>query len=412
MPAQPALAGCSHQPKCIRTMTEHGTGVDQVTSRTSPTKRVVHLAVVGGPSAGKSTVLRQAPARLAECGWRALVVPEPPTLLITGGLGDLAALARADHTAYHVIQREILGLYLHLRETYHRIAEALPEPRVVVLHDRGALDLVVYNEADEIADLGRHFGHDVVSLAGLYDAVLYLASAATIERGYVTTDHRHETKEEAAALDAATIEAWLHHPHLAVVAAQEDFETKMALVFDRLASFLAEPSIEYERKFLLHAPPPPVRISSALPLEITQDYLCPRSLAHRDLDPELTEPPPEIRLRCVETRGSAFYVATLKSEAPAGRYEREVSLTAHDYDTMLLTSRDPRYTTVKKTRYVFVENGQRFELDHLYEPKEAWILEAELASFASPLSVPAWLGDLTEVTDDPAWRNSAIALRT
>lgn len=66
---------------------------------------------------------------------------------------------------------------------------------------------------------------------------------------------------------------------------------------------------------------------------------------------------------------------------------------------------------IYKTRHVFVVGDQRFELDHITSPREAWLLEAELVDLDDPLALPDFLPATTEVTHDRSWRNRAIATR-
>lgn len=64
---------------------------------------------------------------------------------------------------------------------------------------------------------------------------------------------------------------------------------------------------------------------------------------------------------------------------------------------------------IEKTRYRVPHDGKIWEVDVFAEPVEGLTLaEVEMRSIDERFDLPDWVGD--EVTDDPRFRNSAIAL--
>jgi CYTH domain-containing protein/thymidylate kinase len=353
-----------------------------------------------GPSAGKSTILARATEYLAARGWRVLVVPEPPTLLISGGLSDIGELARGNRAAWFTIQCQILEMYLSLRERFLAVARALPDDHVVLLHDRGALDLYAYSSREVVDEVVSAAGHSKASLTQLYESVLYLQSAAALDVGYTNANYRTETRGEALDLDALTARAWLHHPHLTVVNAYDDFEEKVSVALTQMASILGDHRpVEYERKYLLQSAPESQFLEAAVAVEVTQIYL------------PLGADGGETRIRRWSSSEVLLHFFTKKYPATQGRYTQEAAIDAVAFD-MLASGRDPGTQVVEKTRYLFIAGGQRFALDHIRAPRELWLLEAKIPSPTWTVRPPAVLGPVVDVTSDPRYKNRSIASGT
>jgi CYTH domain-containing protein len=116
--------------------------------------------------------------------------------------------------------------------------------------------------------------------------------------------------------------------------------------------------------------------------------------------------------RCRRQVGGGYvtYTVTEKRSGsdPLVRHESE-AIVGYDAWQDAEASGGPR---VHKRRHVFVHDGQRFELDELLEPRQAWLLEVELASPDDEVRLPDFLVIDREVTDDPGWRNAVIARDT
>ncbi len=159
---------------------------------------------------------------------------------------------------------------------------------------------------------------------------------------------------------------------------------------------------EIERKYVLAREPDLVAVAAATggvdTVEIEQRYL--------DAPPGV-----ERRVRRQTTPTGVRHVRTEK-RAVAGtsleREETEADITATDYAD---AARSTVGAVIRKRRHRFTWEGQRFELDQFLEPIDAWLLEIELADVDSDVRLPPFLPVDREVTDDPAWRNAAIASR-
>lgn len=159
---------------------------------------------------------------------------------------------------------------------------------------------------------------------------------------------------------------------------------------------------EIERKFLLAGPPDLTLLAAACDgmhtVEIEQRYL----------------PAPagvERRVRRTVTAGTTSYVITEKRPSNDPRIRTEIERPAGVAEwnaAVAATTGSP----IVKTRRSFDHADHRFELDQFHAPLTAWLLEVELDAADQHVTLPPFLGPLTEVTADPAWRNSALSRRT
>ena len=361
--------------------------------------RPVHVCLTGGPCAGKTSALTHLYDHLTARGWRVIIVPEAATIVL-GASGRLEVERTA---AYFVAAQEaILTLQRDLPTILGGVLNG-GEEKVVFLHDRAELDNRAYLEERLFTELiERTHGLTPWAVGERYDAVIHLITAAEgAEEAYSLSNNeaRTESPEQARALDEACRRAWLGHPHYTVIPNEGDFDGKLTRTLQAVLNVLGEPEpVEVERKWLL-SEEPDVGSLSATPVHIEQHYLT---------------PPPggeeEVRVRKRTVGEHTTHYRTTKSAGPdaATRIEREELISAETYH-QLLAYRDDATEPIVKTRWCFVHGGQHFELDHLISPVDLWMLEAELVEPHQAVTPPESLGSLREVTEDPAYRNSALA---
>lgn len=157
--------------------------------------------------------------------------------------------------------------------------------------------------------------------------------------------------------------------------------------------------MEIERKFLVKNFSFAMIPEDAKAADIFQDYL-------------VSKPGVTRRVRRSTTDGETTYTYTEKR--PTWRrgtcYEKERKISEAEYQA-LLAERDPTTRTIHKMRYTFWYRGHWLELDvfaSLPGYPDLVMLEAELKSIDEPLELPPWL-HLEEVTDDPHYKNRALA---
>lgn len=147
---------------------------------------------------------------------------------------------------------------------------------------------------------------------------------------------------------------------------------------------------EIERKFVLDAPPQGV---DEHPSEaIAQGYLA--------LDGDV-----EVRVRLRDAR--AFL--TVKAGGGRRRVEEELEIARDRFEALWPLTEGRRI--VKRRYRVPADDALVFEVD-VYEESLAGLVVAEVEfpddAAANAFATPDWLG--REVTDDPRWKNQALAL--
>lgn len=147
---------------------------------------------------------------------------------------------------------------------------------------------------------------------------------------------------------------------------------------------------EIERKFVLDAPPQGLDDHPSEP--IAQGYVA--------LDGDV-----EVRVR---RRGERAFL-TIKSGGGRRRVEQELELEQARFDELWPLTEGRR---IVKRRYVVpAADALVFEVD-VYEQELAGLVVAEVEfaddAAADAFATPEWLG--REVTDDPRWKNQALAL--
>ena len=156
-------------------------------------------------------------------------------------------------------------------------------------------------------------------------------------------------------------------------------------------------SYEIERKFLIEMPPADW-LSSLRAIEIEQIYLC-------------AEEGEERRIRSRTENGVTTYVTTVKRTVTALRREEiEHEITENEY-RQLQGEADPCRRPLHKTRYCFPCGGHVAEIDVYPFLPDSAILEMELTCEDESVSLPPPLRILREVTDDPTYKNAALAAR-
>lgn len=389
----------------------------------TPSRRIRHIAVTGGPCAGKSTGLTTAAERLRSSGWRVLVVPEAATLVIGAGIYDLPHLATSTPEKVRAVQRTVLRIQRSFAESFEGLAEALDDDRTVVLYDRAEPDGAAYVGAEYLATLAGEFDTTVTELRDRFDAALHLTTAADGAESAYTLDTNHtrsESPERARELDRATLQAWLGHSHHRVINNDGSFDDKLERFYQEILSVLDPAPLERERKFALTREPDLRSLATVEPhaVEVTQIFLTDEPPATRDVGSD-NRPFPTAKRRVRHHRepyGETFMLTVKRpTDMPGTRIEQSEPCDRATFDHLVTTGADPARLPVVKTRYHFAYAGRILALDHFREPVERWILEVELLateSYATNIELPTWLGPVTDVSTDPAFSNAAIARKT
>ena len=156
--------------------------------------------------------------------------------------------------------------------------------------------------------------------------------------------------------------------------------------------------LEIERKYIIKMPD----IHRLAELEgfsesrITQTYL-------------KGEPDEALRVRCRIYGGRVEYTETSKRRVDyISAVERERTLTKEEYERLLINKK-PGTIPIEKTRYTFVYEAQLYEVDVYPRWQNSCIMEAELQSRHSSLTIPPFIEVLREVTGDKTYSNASMS---
>ena len=358
-------------------------------------QQLTKIVITGGPCAGKSTAMSWIQNYFTQQGYTVLFVPETATEFISGGVAPWTCGTNAD---YQIVQ---MILQREKERLFEQAARTMKQDRILIVCDRGMLDNRAYMNDEEYEYVLDAIGANEVELRDSYDAIFHLVTAAKgAEQFYTTANNgaRIETVEQAVALDDKVIAAWTGHPHFRVIDNATDFEDKMKRLMAEISSFLGGPEpMEIERKYLIEYPD--VAWLESLPncsrVDVIQTYL--------------TAPEgEECRVRQRGQDGHYLFFSTTKRGTGLKRVEVEKRLTKDEYLAAMMDA-DVTRRQIRKTRYCLTWGTQYFEIDVYPFWQDRAIVEIELTDENDPVEFPPQLRVIREVTDDPSYKNAALA---
>ncbi|MBQ3888016.1 MAG: AAA family ATPase [Clostridia bacterium] len=359
-------------------------------------KKILKIVITGGPCGGKSTAMSRMQSHFTELGYRILFVSETATELIKGGVSPWTCGTNKD---YQLCQ---IQLQRAKERVFEQAAASMPEEKILIVCDRGAIDSKAYMEAEDFYSVLKTIGTTEIELRDSYDAVFHLVTAAKGAKQFYTTANnsaRTETPEQAARIDDKIIAAWTGHPHMRVIDNAGDFDIKMKKLLHEISVFLGEPEpYEVERKFLIEYPDIALlqSLENCQRVEIIQTYLTSK-------DGE------EVRVRQRGCDGSYIYFKTIKRRISGLKcVEIEDRLSKDEY-LALLMSADTSKRQIRKDRYCLTYRNQYFEIDVYPFWTDKAIAEIELSNETDPIFFPDYIKVIKEVTEDLSYKNSALA---
>lgn len=369
------------------------------------TLEIPHLVLTGGPCGGKTTALEYVREKLLDRGFYPIILPEISTLLIQSGITPINGILPVS-----VFENLIVDQTLFFERMVAEATKKMAHKKIVVIHDRGLMDIKSYMSDDEFYDLRNRYGLSVVQMRDeRYKAVFHLRTAAQgAEELYTCVNNRArtETIEEARALDERTLNAWTGHKKLVVIDNSTDFQGKLSLLLRGIFKELAIPTpLNIERKFTIM--PVDLNMLNELGLhiaeiDIEQFYITP----HQNDGPDV-----EVRLRKRTQYGESIYWESRKERLSNGKYfEHEHQISPHAYQSGM-KYKVSKTSVIQKKRYCFVHKDQYFELDIFSE----WVrhglqvLEVKPTDESQAVMLPEFLGIIKEVTGEIAYTNRRLA---
>lgn len=192
-------------------------------------KPIKKIVLTGGPCAGKTTLTKVIEQVYHD---HVVVVPESASMLFSGGFPRWpeAAVGDATQRAIHSVQCELESVY------------SIHFPDKVLIMDRGTIDGAAYWSTGP-KDFFQGIGSSLEKELSRYDLVLYLESASK-EDFLINTyknPNRHETWEEAKALDDQTRALWSKHPSMLTIHNRHSFDFKISQALKIISQHLGLP---------------------------------------------------------------------------------------------------------------------------------------------------------------------------
>lgn len=363
-------------------------------------KIVGKIVLTGGPCAGKTSALTKVEEELTEKGYKVFVVSESATELIRGGIKPFGNMP-LDLIKF---QELILQYQYQKEKIYEEAAASLDDSaKCVIIYDRGLLDNKAYINQQLFSKLLETQGLNELEIMDNYNMVIHLVTAADgAEEAYTLGNNnaRTETKEEACALDARTVNAWAGHPNLRIIGNEKDFNTKLQNVIDEINNLIGQPiSIRKQRKFLIDLAASDLSFlneDNSTAIHIDQTYLNDKN----DV---------ETRLRKRTYNNQSCYYLTVQVKEKDGKAtiltNRKIS--EKEYNKMLATSVST--TSLSKDRYSFTRDKQYFKLDVFDEMENYALLEVDPTYENSSIKLPKEIKVIEDVTNNPHYDNHVMS---
>jgi len=363
---------------------------------------ITRIVLTGGPCAGKTTALIKVIEHFSSLGYKVFTVPEVPTMFTQAGMDYLTQNKRF----FYEGEKATLQTQLGLEDAFTRLAETIDDRPVLIVCDRGVMDISAYMAPEMWNDITSSLGHTTSELRDeRYDAVLHLVSAADGAEQFYTTANNAQRNEKADAaglatarlLDKKVIGAWTGHPHHRVINNDVDFDRKINRVVKEISNVLGLPQpIANERKYIVRLTGDAPEGSATL---ITQTYLT-------------AEPGTEVRLRKREWAGGRVNVHTTKRRvSPSEEMVVERPVSNNLYES-LLQQADPYRQTIRKQRHSFIYQGQFFELDSYQGALDGLlILETKGIACTEDIKFPPQIEVVEDITGREDYYNYNLAVK-
>lgn len=200
-------------------------------------KRIYHLAITGGPCAGKSEGIKKLKTYLSKKGFRVLLIPEIATSMMKNGIVPY------DNCVTQLeFQKIIFEEQLFQENLMYKVAEELQHDlKIVVIEDRTLMDNKMYLEDIQFEEILEKFNLSEKEVLARYDLVIHMVSASVHDVKFynrTSNEYRMENIEEAKRLELRVKDVWKNHPNVVRVNIMPTFEEKIEKLKEVAQKFL------------------------------------------------------------------------------------------------------------------------------------------------------------------------------
>lgn len=361
------------------------------TNKKDTVSQITKIVITGGPCSGKTTSLNRIKKHFESLGYKVLIVPAVGTNMIACGLKPIEAI---DYNEY---EKLILSSQIALEETFESAVNNLSSEKILIICDRGALDVKAYSTEKDFKLICNDLDVNENELKQEYDAVFHLKTVAKgHEEEYKQVEElRIADIEDAIILDDKTISAWTGHPNLRIIDSYPFIEDKIKKLIKEISTFLNEDDGNYiEKKYLINKPDIDYldKLKYCKKVHIVQHYL---------LDSTAKK---EVKIVLRRENGNNLYYKVVKGSN--GKFSTSIS--ADEYINLLETA-DPNRASISKDRYNFIFDSKYYKIDIFPFWKDRAILEIDLLSREEKVKMPKFVEVLEDVSDNINYKNSELA---
>lgn len=190
-------------------------------------KNITKIVLTGGPCGGKTSALRIIREYFENKGFSVFVSTEPVTELMFAGITP------TNVTNYFDFQDTILKMYMEKERIlidYVCNGKVKTKDNVLIVFDRGILDIKPYMSDEEFDKLLRLNNLTIDKIIGRYDAVFHLVTTAKGAENFYGTETnstRYESLEDAIKTDDRTLDGWKVFKNLKIIDNSTSFDEKM-----------------------------------------------------------------------------------------------------------------------------------------------------------------------------------------
>ncbi|MCF0246724.1 MAG: ATP-binding protein [Ileibacterium sp.] len=195
------------------------------------------IVLTGGPCGGKSTGMEWIRKEYEKRGWRVLAVDECATEIIKAGVVPGRSNTNFD------FELPIVQLQKAKEEIFEQAASQLPDSKILIIYDRGFLDMKTYCTNAEFEEICKAVGMSEDEMKHRYDGIFHLTTTAKGAEQYYTfanNEARYQSVEEAKKADDDILEVWKGHPHIRVIDNSTSFQSKMERLMREIDVLLNE----------------------------------------------------------------------------------------------------------------------------------------------------------------------------
>lgn len=348
------------------------------------------VVLTGGPGSGKTTVIESIKKNYAG-KYQVIVVDETASYLMNMGIRPFGE-NKIDMVDF---QELVLREQLSKEDIVDKAIPLLPNKNVLIVYDRGIMDNSAYINEEEFKEVINRIDsrYTIRDFLDRYDLILNLVS----RKDFYTTENnpeRIEKVDEALLLGTKTLNSWLGHTNLKIIAPRDDINDKIKEVLNHINKILKEEQIKRQEKYYVDLQKTDMshlhKISKVANIE--QSYL-------------KSEPNIEKRVRKITLSGITSYSYTVhETKGKKIIKVSEESISEKTYKE-LLEYKDKKKETIIKDRYYFPYENKYFTLDVI---DNYGILEINISA-NEKVVVPPFIHAVENVTKRDDFLNKNLA---